>query len=123
MDSIKVAVIATLLICAEQSSFAQGEFIHPLDFRDTPEQRERVLQYIVSSVEQQCTELGIADFATRRAVEEGELEAFKTLTQARNRVILNRVINECLRLGISDYATILAVYEKEVDASEESLKW
>lgn len=123
MDSIRIAAIVTLFILAKQVGFAQSEFVHPLDFRDTPEQRRVVLQYIVSSVEEQCMKLGIEDLATRRAVEEGELEAFKTLTQATSRQILDRVIAECHRLDIYDYATILAVYEGELEASRKSLEW
>lgn len=104
--------------------FAQDySFVHPLDFRDTEADRDRVLRYIVSNVQETYSKIGMDNPTTLRMMEKEELKAFKDLTKVSDRALLDRVIKTYCDIGMCTYSTILMMYNEESKASDEELKW
>jgi hypothetical protein len=110
-----------LFILAFQS-IAQN-FVHPLDFKDTKIEREKVISYIISNVKETCSRLEIDDPATLRIMEKQELEDFKKLTKAQNRKLLDKIIEKFCGMEVCIYSTILIAYNQELSASKEKLEW
>ena len=62
---------------------------------------------------------------TLRMMEKENLRAFKELTQAQDRSILNRVINDYCNSGVDmcNYTTLNMMYKENLKASQENLSW
>lgn len=117
----KTLVLAILtLVCV--SAFAD-DFIHPLDFRGTEQEKKAVIAFIQEYVKDTYTAIGMGDPATLRMMEREELEAFKKLTAAKNRKLLDEVIRTYRPIGMGSYTTISMMYEEQLKASQESLAW
>ncbi len=115
-----LALIILLLVCAVAFS---DDFIHPLDFRGTEPEKKAVIAFIEKYVKDTYTKLGMGDPATLRMMEKEELEAFKKLTGAKNRKLLDEMIRTYSAIGMGTYSTIFMMYEEQLKASQESLSW
>ncbi|MNR46887.1 hypothetical protein D3C85_1659170 [compost metagenome] len=59
-----------------------------------------------------------------RRMEQKDLEAFKLLTKAENRKVLDQAISDyCSNLDMCNYAMIQRMYEKNLAASKQKLSW
>ena len=108
-------ILATTLILFFSTCYA-ADFIHPLDFGGTSEEKEAVVSFIIEQTKASCDSIGINDPATIKMMEKQNLAAFKTLTTAKNREILDIVINQCKTIGIRDYSTIQMMYNQQLQA-------
>lgn len=63
------------------------------------------------------------DPLTLRMMEEEHLSAFKQLTQAKDRKLLDRVMAQYCGIGMCDYLTINMMYDEQLKASKKDLKW
>jgi hypothetical protein len=77
-----------------------SEFVHPLDFKGTDVEKEKVIEYIKKDVEDTYSAIGMDDPSTLRMMEKEELESFKQLTKAENRAILDMVIKTYCSIGL-----------------------
>jgi hypothetical protein len=102
--------------------FADG-LIHPLDFKGSEVEKERVIKFIEENVKETYTALGMGDATTLRMMEKEELKCFKELTSVQNRELLDQVISTYCSIGMCNYSTILMMYNEELKASSESLSW
>lgn len=115
-----ILLIATLLLSF--SAIAAG-IIHPLDFRGTEAEKNKVIAQIKEGVKKRYTEIGMGDPATLRMMEKEELASFKELTTVKNRKLLDSVIRQYCNIGMCDYGTILMMYNEQDKASKEQLTW
>lgn len=121
---MKLVLGATLLFSAMTANAA---FIHPMDFDGSEAQKQEVIEYIQSKVKADYCEGGIdmCRDTTLRMMEKSNLNAFKQLTQAKNRKIMDKVIKDYCKSGLDmcSYATIRMMYNKNLKASDEKLTW
>ena len=120
MKKIAFVLIIVLFVCS--ALFAEG-FIHPLDFRGTEQEKQAVIAFIQENVKETYTAIGMGNPATLRMMEKVELGAFKELTQAKNRKLLDGVIETYCSIGMCNYSTISMMYEEQLKASQEKLAW
>jgi hypothetical protein len=104
-----------------------ADFIHPMDFDGSDEQKQRVIEIIKKQVKKDYCESGLdmCQETTLRMMEEENLNAFKKATQAKNRKIMDRVIRDYCNnmLNMCSYANIWMMYEENLKASKKSLSW
>jgi len=100
-----------------------ANFVNPIGFQPTSENKKAVVEYIQQNVKQECSKVGMDSESTLRMMEEQNLEAFKKLLSAQDNDVLRRVINQCCGVGMCNYATIHMMYEQEMAAKGKSLKW
>ena len=116
-------VSAILILPILSSTCIASGFIHPLDFNGTEAEKAAVISYIQSNVKETYSKIGMDDPVTLRMMEKKELNAFKQLTKATNRNLLDDVIQRYCAIGMCNYTTILMMYNKQLKASSEKLKW
>lgn len=120
-----IILILSLLIISGPISAAS--FIHPYGFKETPENKAAVINYIKEKVKDQYCNSGIdmCDSITLRMMEKQNLNAFKKLTKAPNKEILDRVIKDYCNSGLDmcDYITIKMMYDQNQKAANEELEW
>ncbi|MDA8485881.1 hypothetical protein NNO07_22670 [Pseudomonas resinovorans] len=115
------------LFFATLSTSANAEFIHPLDFNNSEEQKEKVIEWIVNDVKETYCDgpLKMCQASTLRTMEKAEISAFKELTQAKERAILDNVIKTYCDgpIDMCSYSNLAAMYEQELEASAEKAHW
>ena len=101
-------------------------FVHPLDFDNSTSQRQQVVDYIKSIVhDEYCKKLDMCTPSTLMMMERNNLKAFKQLTTAKNRKLLDRMIRDYCHssLRICSYTTIKMMYAHNLSASKQKLEW
>jgi len=118
-------IIATTMIIAVlwMAVCQAADFIHPMDFDGSESQKKAVISYIEECAKKSCAEVGLSDPSTLRMMEKQNLSAFKALTQAKDRKMLDMVIQQCDRIWLVDYSTIKMMYDQQVQASKDELSW
>lgn len=98
---------------------------HPMDFDDSEAQKAQVIEFITKITKSQyCTNLNMCQDVTLRRMERANLEAFKTLTEAKNRKIFDQVIDAyCTRLNSCNFITLERMYRHNLEASQQKLTW
>lgn len=120
MGKIIMSVFFLLLFSTVVSA---AGFVHPLDFKGTKAEKQKVLDYIVKNTKETYSKIGMDDPSTLRMMEQEELDSFKKLCTADNRKILDKVIKTYCDIGMCNYSNILMMYTEEIKASKKSLKW
>ena len=119
----KLPVLAALLT----SFAAQAGFIHPLEFNGSEAQKQEVINFIQSTVKADYCEgqLDMCQPTMLRMMEQENLTAFKKLTQANDREVLDRVIKDYCDSGLNmcNYAMIEMMYQENEKASNKKLTW
>lgn len=118
-----------LLVSVMFSSFSYAQpmdFVHPMGFDGSEKQKQAAVDYITKQVKKQYCDDGLdmcQDFMLRM-MEDENLSAFKRLTKADNKSILDRVIKDyCQGIGLCDYVTIEMMYNENLKASKKKLEW
>lgn len=99
------------------------EFVSPIGFQPTEENKSAVVNYIKESVKAEYSAIGVESETTLRMMEKQNLVAFKKLLNATNKDVLARVIRQYCEIGICNYVTIEMMYKQEMKAKGESLQW
>lgn len=115
--------IGLLLFILFSTCSIAATVIHPLDFKGSDTEKEKVIKQIKESVKETYTKIGMGDPSTLRMMEKKELSSFKELTGVSNRKLLDNVINQYCNIGMCNYSTILMMYNEQNKASKESLSW
>lgn len=114
-----------LLIASFDASAAN--FIHPMDFNGSEVEKANAIDYIKARVRKDYCESGLdmCQNTTLRMMEIENLNAFKELTKATDRHVMDRVIKDYCYSGLDmcNYATILMMYKENVNAGKKSLSW
>ena len=104
-----------------------GGFVYPLNFVDTPKNREKVIQYIEYVVKQQYCDnpmlSSLCNPSNLRMMEKENLKDFKYLTKAKNVSALNQAVDNYCSIGMCDYKTIKTMYDQYNHASGDKLRW
>ena len=115
-----------MLLLLASNAATSATFVHPLDFDGSISQKNNVMSYIKSAVkEEYCKRLDMCTPSTVRLMEQHNLNAFKELTSAKNRKLLDRMIHDYCRstLKMCSYSTIKMMYAHNLSASKKQLKW
>ncbi|NQY53866.1 MAG: hypothetical protein HRT42_09890 [Campylobacteraceae bacterium] len=112
-----------ILICISIVLLNANGFIHPLDFKGSKVEKEKVMNFIVKQVKETYSKIGMGDPSTLRMMEKQELSSFKQLTKVQNRQLLDSVITQYCNIGMCNYNTILMMYNEQNKASKEKLNW
>lgn len=106
-------------------AFATELPVHPMDFDGSEAQKTMVINYITKNVyKQYCTGINMCQESMLRRMEEKDLDAFKSLTKAENRKILDQAITDhCITLDMCSFSMIKRMYEKNLAASKQKLSW
>ncbi len=117
----RFALAFSLLVFVD--SISAVELIHPLDFKGTEEEKQRVIAYIEQNVKETYTAIGMGDPSTLRMMENQELNSFKSLMKIEKRSLLDNVIEKYCSIGMCNYSTFLMMYNEQKKASEQKLEW
>lgn len=98
-------------------------FIHPMDFKNTDEDKQQVIQFIKAKTKQNLELIGAYNNTNARMMEKEQLACFKELIHAKDRDIMNGVINNLLLIDGLDYINLKLMYDQEVQAGNEELTW
>ena len=112
-----------ILICMSIVFLNANNFIHPLDFKGSKVEKQKVMNFIVNGVKETYSQIGMGDPSTLRMMEKQELSAFKQLTKVQNRQLLDSVITQYCNIGMCNYNTIQMMYNQQNKASKEKLNW
>ena len=116
-------LIAITLFTANATA---ATFVHPMNFDNSKTQRQQVVDYIKSVVNHEyCKKMDMCTPSTLRMMERSNLKAFKQLTTAKNRKLMDRIIRDYCRnsLRVCSYTTIKMMYAHNLSASKQQLKW
>ncbi|PMH29855.1 hypothetical protein BCU71_16140 [Vibrio lentus] len=104
---------------------AQAGFIHPLDFSGSEAQKNEVITHIQNRVKKDyCQTVDMCQESLLRMMEQENLEAFKRLTQAKNRSVLDRAIHDyCGTVDMCTYQMVEMMYNENLKASQTQLSW
>lgn len=106
---------------------AEAGFIHPLDFDGSEAQKQEVINFIQTTVKADYCDgqLDMCQPTTLRMMEQQNLTAFKKLTQADDRKVMDRVIKDYCEEGLDmcNYTTIQMMYQQNVKADKQKLTW
>lgn len=121
---MKIALGAALFLTAIT---AHAAFIHPMDFDNSAVQQQEVINYIQTNVAADYCD-GAVDMCqptTLRMMEKTNLKAFKHLTQATDRKLLDKVISDYCDGGPDScsYSTINMMYNQNLKVRNTSLSW
>lgn len=120
----KLTLVVLFIIFATSMLFGGGyDFIHPLDFTGTDEEKLEVVAFIQEYVKETYSAIGMDSPSTLRMMEGEELKSFKKLTKTKNRKLLDDVIETYGSIGMGSYSTIFMMYKEELKASQEELTW
>jgi hypothetical protein len=119
MKKIFVFLVGLLFVT---NLFSQS-FVSPINFVETDENKEKVINFIKKQVKDDYSKIGMDDPSTLRMMEEENLKAFKKLTQVKNISLLKDVIKTYCDIGMCNYSTILMMYEEQEKASKKKLEW
>ena len=104
-----------------------SDFVHPLDFDDSEKKKQKVIRHIESSTKELFCDPDPANCqeVTLRMIEKQNLKAFKSLTQVKDRKILDSVIALYCDPAYSSchYSTLWMMYRQNEKAAGESLAW
>lgn len=115
-----------ITIALFSANVAAATFVHPLDFDNSTSQRQQVVDYIKSIVhDEYCGKMDMCTPSTLRMMEQSNLKAFKQLTTAKNRKLMDRMIRDYCRssLRVCSYTTIKMMYAHNLSASKQKLEW
>jgi len=119
---IKKLITITLF----SANAAAAAFVHPMDFDNSKSQKKQVVDYIKYVVNHEyCSKMDMCTPATLRMMERSNLSAFKELTTAKNRKLMDRMIHDYCRnsLRVCSYTTIKMMYAHNLSASKQQLEW
>ena len=118
----KILLLSVMCVAVDAA-----EFVHPMDFDGSEAQKTKVIDYIRTETRQRyCTgELAMCKPATLRLMERSNLHAFKKLTQAKDRKLLDRLITDYCngRRHMCTYNTLKLMYANNLKAKHEKLTW
>lgn len=110
---------------ASGSSYAG--FVHPLDFDGSETKKQEVIKYIKDRVKADYCDgqLDMCQPTTLRMMENENLNAFKKLTEAKDRTVLDGVIKDYCKSGLDmcNYSNLEMMYQENVKANGEELTW
>jgi len=122
----KMVILLAAILFLNATAIAE-DFMHPMDFKGTQEEKNKVIQLIKQRVNKDfCqSELKMCQATTLRMMEKQNLDAFKKASQAQNREIMDRVIKDYCTSGLDmcSYSNLWMMYEQNLEASKESLAW
>ena len=120
----KLTLLVLFMVLTTSMLFGGGyDFIHPLDFTGTDEEKLAVVAFIQEYVKETYSAIGMDSPSTLRMMEGEELKSFKELTKTKNRKLLDDVIETYSSIGMGSYSTIFMMYKEELKASQEELSW
>ena len=112
---------STLLLASLVSGTANADFVHPMDFDGSEQQKNEVIQYIKDRVRKDYCDSGLdmCQATTLRMMEKQNLISYKNSTRAMNRQIMDRVIKDYCDSGLDmcNYTTIEMMYKQNADAN------
>lgn len=112
----------TILLCSK--NIYAATFVNPIDYKDTEENRQKVIEYIEEDTKRTyCETVDMCSPTTLRMMEKQNLDAFKYLTEVDSKELLQKVINDYCNVGMCNYSTIRMMYDSNNKASKEKLTW
>lgn len=103
-----------------------ADFVSPITFDGSDEQKQQVIAYIEERVEEQIKSFGDeSSHSMRQMLEEQSLKSFKALTQTTDKELLQAVIKRNCSGGIDlcDYTVIEMLYQQDLKAKNKKLEW
>ncbi|RLM12594.1 hypothetical protein BIY27_11585 [Gibbsiella quercinecans] len=123
MKKRSLLCVASILISFQALS-VPDDFVNPLDFTGTKEERNAVIRYIERNVKDSLADIDVTDPMSLRLMEKADLDAFKELTKATDRDLFEKVLNDyCDELDVCDYNALNLMYKEQLKASKETLSW
>lgn len=108
------------------SGMANAAFVNPMDFDGSDTQKQEVIKYIQDRVKHEYCDSGIdmCQETILRSMEQQNLSAFKELTNAKDKKIMDNVIHTyCGSVDMCNYVIIRGMYNQNLSASKEQLEW
>lgn len=105
---------------------ASSNFLHPMDFKNTDEQKQQVINYIKVQTKKSLEMLEMIDSYNNilaREMEQQELNSFKALTQAKDRQVMDNLIKQLKSINSLNYILLKEMYDQEMMASSQELTW
>lgn len=99
------------------------EFINPMDFNGTDKEKEYIIEFIRENTKKSLDLIGMDSDILKREMEQQQLNSFKELTKAKDRVVMENCIKNLKMIGNYDYSLLKASYDQETSAKNKELKW
>lgn len=112
------SILLSIIFCASISFAQSGSFVHPLKYK--AKDKQKVTEFIKASVKETYSKAGAVDAGTLKKLEKSEMDAFKELTKAKNREILDKVIETYCASGTCLYSSLLLMYNEQLKGPSES---
>jgi hypothetical protein len=123
---MKKLMIGTVMVFVSMAASASG-FIHPMDFNGSEAQKQQAIRYIEQRVRATYCDgqLDMCQPTMLRMMERENLSAFKKMTQASDRSIMDEMIRTYCNgaIDMCDYTTLWMMYKENEKASKETLDW
>lgn len=102
---------------------ASSNFLHPMDFKNTDEQKQQVINYIEVQTKKSLEMIDSYNNILAREMEQQELNSFKALTQAKDRQVMDNLIKQLKSINSLNYILLKEMYDQEMMASSQELTW
>ena len=123
----KIFVTFFALITLSAAIAASDEYLDPLTFTGTEEQKTQVINYIKKNVyNEYCKGIGQCSASTLRMMEKADLDSFKYLaSEAKKHEKEYRQVYKdyCQGIGQCGYTTLKTMFVHEVESASKELTW
>jgi hypothetical protein len=106
---------------------ANAAFVNPMKFDGSEAQKKEVVDYIQARVKKEYCggQVDMCQDSMLRMMEKQNLADFKSLTEAKDKRVMDRVIKDYCKgpVDMCNYTTIKMMYDQNEKASKEKLAW
>src|SRR5471030_3558709 len=106
---------------------ANAAFVNPMKFDGSEAQKKEVVDYIQARVKKEYCggQVDMCQDSMLRMMEKQNLADFKSLTEAKDKRVMDRVIKDYCKgpVDMCNYTTIKMMYDQNEKASKEKLTW
>jgi hypothetical protein len=98
-----------------------SEFVHPLDYKGTDAEKEKLHSYIEENIKDELKQIGLNDSDTLNMEKKEEIRSFNKLRNINDRGLLDKLIKQYSKVDMCDYSALLSMYnaQKEVNESKQ----
>jgi hypothetical protein len=100
-----------------------ASLVNPNNFKGTQKEKNAVVAWIKQNIKEEYSAIGMDNPSTLRMMETEDLNAFKNLTQVKDKALLEEVIKTYSSIGMDSYNTFWMMYQEEEKAKSSSLNW
>lgn len=95
----------------DNSKEKKSEFINPMNFNGTDEEKEQVIEFIKENAKKSLELIEMDSNILKREMEQQQLDSFKELTEAKDREVMEYCIKNLKMIENLDYTLLKGSYD------------